>query len=316
MKNKLSFFSIPYVGWMAFFVVAPILIVLINAFTSAAGGFTLDNFARMGEYTVVFTRSFRLAGIATVICLIIGYPLAYIMAREGDRFQRIAMMLIVLPMWMNFLLRTYAWMSILENTGLLNRLFAALGIIELGNFINGGLNDVCASLNGGLLESLNGLLGTEFALDVARDTEMKFFRMINTQGAVVLGMVYNYLPFMILPIYSVILKLDRHLLEAAHDLGADTVGVFRRVIFPLSLPGVLSGITMVFVPSVSTFAISKLLGGGNQMLLGDLIELQFLGAAYNPHLGAAIALVMMMIVVICMLVMNRFGEGEEQAVML
>ena len=140
--------------------------------------------------------------------------------------------------------------------------------------------------------------------------------MMNTQGAVVLGMVYNYLPFMILPIYSVIVKLDGSLVEAARDLGADGVNVFRRVILPLSLPGVLSGITMVFVPSVSTFAISKMLGGGTEMILGDLIEQQFLGGAYNPQLGAAISLVMMVIVVVCMVVMNRFGEGEEQAVIL
>ena len=140
--------------------------------------------------------------------------------------------------------------------------------------------------------------------------------MMNTQGAVVLGMVYNYLPFMILPIYSVIVKLDHSLVEAARDLGADNMRVFRRVTLPLSLPGVLSGITMVFVPSVSTFAISQMLGGGTYLLLGDLIERQFLGGAYNPQLGAAISLVMMVIVVVCMLVMNRFGEGEEQAVML
>ena len=147
-------------------------------------------------------------------------------------------------------------------------------------------------------------------------SEIEYFSMIGTQGAVVLGMVYNYLPFMILPIYSVIVKLDGSLIEAARDLGADSVTVFRKVILPLSLPGVLSGITMVFVPSVSTFAISRMLGGGTELLLGDLIERQFLGGAYNPQLGAAISLVMMAVVVICMLVMNRFGEGEEQAVML
>ena len=140
--------------------------------------------------------------------------------------------------------------------------------------------------------------------------------MINTNGAVVLGMVYNYLPFMILPIYSVIIKLDHSLIEAARDLGADSVSVFRKVILPLSFPGVLSGITMVFVPSVSTFAISQMLGGGTELLLGDLIERQFLGGSYDPQLGAAISLVMMVIVVVCMVIMNRFGEGEEQAVML
>ena len=140
--------------------------------------------------------------------------------------------------------------------------------------------------------------------------------MINTPGAVVLGMVYNFLPFMILPINSVIVKIDKNLLEAAQDLGANKVEIFRRVIFPLSLPGVLSGITMVFVPSVSTFVISKLLGGGTDLLLGDLIEMQFLGAAYNPHLGSAISLVMMIIVMIAMYLMNKFGSGEETAVMM
>ena len=284
MKNKRALFAVPYVGWMALFVVVPIVMVVIYAFSSAAGGLTLGNFSRMGGYTVVFTRSFQLALIATAVCLLIGYPVAYWISREGPGFQRVAMMLIMLPMWMNFLLRTYSWMSILENTGLLNRLFAAIGVFDL----------------------INGIFGTS----------LEYFPMINTKGAVVLGMVYNYLPFMILPIYSVIEKMDNSLLEAARDLGADSAGVFRKVILPLSLPGVLSGVTMVFVPSVSTFAISKLLGGSNELLLGDLIEQYFVGTSYNPYLGSAIALVMMIIVVVCMAVMNRFGEGEEQAVML
>lgn len=284
MKNKLSRFAVPYEVWMAIFVVAPIVIMVVYAFSSADGGFTLDNFVQMGGYTEVFLRSFKLAIIATVICLIIGYPVSYLMSRERASFQRTAMVLIMLPMWMNFLLRTYSWMAILENNGLLNQLFRKIGLIALYNNIFG--------------------------------TDISFFRMINTQGAVVLGMVYNYLPFMVLPIYSVIIKLDHSLLEAARDLGADSAGVFRRVIFPLSLPGILSGVTMVFVPSVSTFAISQLLGGGTHMLLGNLIELQFLGGAYSPHLGSAIALVMMVIVIICMWIMNRFGEGKEQAVVL
>ena len=284
MKNKLSFLSIPYVIWMALFTVAPIVMVVVYAFTGDAGGFTMENFSDMGSYAVVFGRSFKLALIATVLCVLIGYPVSYFMAKEGPGFQRIAMLLIMLPMWINFLLRTYAWMAILDNNGLLNRLFQNIGLIDLYNSIFG--------------------------------TSLEFFPMLNTQGAVVLGMVYNYLPFMILPIYSVIIKLDNSLLEAARDLGANSVGVFRKVILPLSLPGVLSGITMVFVPSVSTFAISKMLGGGTQMMLGDLIEQQFLGGAYNPQLGAAISLVMMIIVVVCMVVMNRFGEGEEQAVVL
>lgn len=294
MKNKrLTLFNIPYVIWMAFFVVIPIIMVVVYAFTSSEGGFTLENFSNMGAYAVVFGRSFKLALIATVICLLIGYPISYIMSKEGPRFQRIAMVLIMLPMWMNFLLRTYSWMSILENNGLLNQLFRSIGLIDLYNSI-----------------------AINFVADPALYEPITHFQMIGTQGAVILGMVYNYLPFMILPIYSVIVKLDYSLLEAARDLGANSTGVFRKVILPLSLPGVLSGITMVFVPSVSTFAISRLLGGGTQMLLGDLIEQQFLGGAYNPHLGAAISLVMMVVVVLCMVVMNRFGEGEEQAVML
>ncbi|OUQ81609.1 ABC transporter permease [Flavonifractor sp. An100] len=316
MRNKLSWFAVPYVVWMALFTVAPVVMVVIYAFTTSTGGFTLDNFARMGDFAVVFARSFQMALIATLICLLIGYPLSYFMAKEGPSFQKVATVLIMLPMWMNFLLRTYAWVSILENNGLLNRLFAAIGIIDLGNLINGGLNSLCAWLNSGVLDWLNGMLGTEFVLNTARATDMTYFRMLYTQGAVVLGMVYNYLPFMVLPIYSVIVKLDNSLLEAARDLGASSSRVFRKVIFPLSLPGVLSGVTMVFVPSVSTFAISKMLGGGTKLLLGDLIELQFLGGAYNPYLGSAISLVMMVIVVVCMYVMNRFGEGEEQAVML
>ncbi len=278
MKNKLSWFAVPYVGWMALMVVIPILIMVVYAFTTAEFQGTLENFAEMGAYTSVFLRSFRLALVATLVCLLIGYPVSYWMAREGAGFQRVAMALIMLPMWMNFLLRTYSWMSILENNGLLNQFFRAIGLLDL--------------------------LGVEY------------IPMIGTSGAVVLGMVYNYLPFMILPIYSVILKLDGSLLEAARDLGADSRRVFRRVILPLSLPGVLSGVTMVFVPSVSTFAISRLLGGGTQMMLGDLIELQFLGGSYDPHLGAAISMVMMAIVVVCMVVMNRFGEGEGEAVLL
>ena len=284
MRSRRSLFAIPYVVWMALFVVAPIIMVVIYAFTTADFAPTASNFVGMGTYLSIFTRSFQLAIIATVICLLIGYPISYMMAKEGPRFQRLATVLIMLPMWVNFLLRTYAWMSILENNGLLNQFFDAIGLFDL----------------------INGIFGTD----------IEYFRMIRTQGAVVLGMVYNYLPFMILPIYSVIVKLDNSLVDAARDLGANSVTEFRKGIFPLSLPGILSGATMVFVPAVSTFAISRLLGGGTHMMLGDLIEQQFLGGAYNPHLGSAIALVMMVIVIICMGIMNRFGEGEEQAVLL
>ena len=265
MKNKAI--SYPYVGWMGLFVVAPILIITLYAFTTDDGGFTLSNFQDMAQYTSAFGRSFLLAAIATVVCLLIGYPLAYLLARESGWLHRMANMLIMLPMWMNFLLRTYSWKFLLERHGLINTL---LGLLGLGPF-----------------------------------------PMIDTQGAIVLGMVYNFLPYMVLPIFSVIEKIDPKVIEAAQDLGADSITVFRRVILPLSLPGVLSGITMVFIPSVSTFAISRLLGGSKTLLLGNLIDMQFLGSAYNPHLGSAISLVMMVIVMVCMAVMNHFGDGEE-----
>ena len=230
MKNKLSRFAVPYEVWMAIFVVAPILIMVIYAFSSSEGGFTLDNFVQMGGYTQVFLRSFKLAIIATLICLVIGYPVSYLMSREGPAFQRTAMVLIMLPMWMNFLLRTYSWVFLLERNGFFNTLLKTIGLPKLD--------------------------------------------IIDTQGAVVLGMVYNFLPFMVLPIFSVIEKLDHRLIEAAQDLGANSTQVFRRVIFPLSLPGVLSGVTMVFIPSVSTFVISRLLGGGKSLLYYWAISLR------------------------------------------
>ena len=277
-SRKARWGAIPYVIWMALFTVAPLILIVIYAFSNAEGSFTVEHFTGMADYVGIFTRSLGLAAVATVISLLIGYPIAYFISKEKPSTQRFLMMLIMVPMWINFLLRTYAWMSILENTGLLNNFFRSIGLLDL--------------------------LGVDF------------IPMINTPGAVVLGMVYNYLPFMIMPIQSVIVKLDKSLVEAAQDLGCHSALVFRKVIFPLSLPGVLSGITMVFVPCVSTFLISDLLGGGKDMLLGDLIQMQFAGTAYNPYLGSAIALVMMVIVMICQTVMNRFGEGEEQAVML
>ena len=280
MKKK--YLAIPYVGWMTIFVIVPLILVVGYALINRDGQVTLDNFRTMTQYLGAFATSFRLAIIATVICLVIGYPVSLWLAREGAAVKRIAMIAIMLPMWMNFLLRTYAWMSLLENTGIINTLLKNIGLFDLINRVFG--------------------------------TQLSYFPMINTPGAVVLGMVYNYLPFMILPIYTVIDKIDPKVIEAAEDLGAPPVMVFRKVIFPLSLPGVLSGITMVFIPAVSTFAISKLLGGGMTLLLGDLIEMQFYGSAYNPYLGSAISLVMMVIVLICMAVMNHFGEGEGEAV--
>ncbi|MEG0779692.1 MAG: ABC transporter permease [Oscillospiraceae bacterium] len=264
--------AVPYIVWMGIFVVIPLLLIVVYAFTGAGGEFTLSNFDNMDVYLQVFGNSFLLALVATGICLLIAYPFCYFLAQRSPIFRKIAMLFIMLPMWMNFLLRTFAWMSILENNGFLNQFLRFLGLPVL--------------------------------------------HIINTDAAVILGMVYNFLPFMILPIFSVIEKLDVRYIEAAQDLGAGRWATFRRVILPLSLPGVLSGITMVFIPSVSTFAISKLLGGGMTLLLGDLIEMQFLGSAYNPHLGSAISLLMLVLVIVSMSVMNRFGDGEEDAVML
>ena len=270
MRNK--WVAYPYVGWMALFVVAPLVLVVVYAVTTRDGSFTMGNFASMLQYAPVFGRSFLLALIATAICILLGYPMAYYLARERGWLRRMATMLIMLPMWMNFLLRTYSWVFLLERNGFFNTLLSSIGLPKLD--------------------------------------------IISTSGAVVLGMVYNFLPFMVLPIFSVIEKIDGRVIEAAQDLGANSVQVFRRVIFPLSLPGVLSGVTMVFIPSVSTFVISRLLGGGKKLLLGDLIEMQFLGSAYNPHLGSAISLVMMVIVLVSIGLMNRFGEGEGEAVLL
>ena len=271
MKNKLSRLTIPYVIWMALFVVAPIIMVVIYAFSSAAGGFTLANFARMGTYAVVFTRSFKLALIATLVCLLIGYPVSYMMSKEGPRFQRLAMVLIMLPMWMNFLLRTYSWMSILENHGFLNQLLELVGLPPL--------------------------------------------HIINTDAAVILGMVYNYLPYMILPLYAVIVKIDHRLIEAAEDLGCNGAQVFGRVILPLSVPGILSGMTMVFVPAVSTFYISQKLGGTDTVLIGDVIERQF-KQGNNPNLCAALSIVLRVLVFVCTGIMNRFGGEEEGSVVV
>lgn len=293
MKNR--GLAIPHIIWMTLFVVLPVLLVVIYAFTTKDGAFTLDNFSNMNQYVSAFGRSFLLAILATAISFLLGYPVAYFLSREGVLLRKVAMMLIMLPMWMNFLLRTYSWMSLLEDNGIINQF---LGAIHAFDLING----------------VNGLLNSSFGLSLSTDIE--YFHMINTQGAIVVGMVCNFLPFMIMPIFSVIDKIDHRVIEAAQDLGADNAMVFRKIIFPLSLPGVLSGVTMVFIPSVSTFALSRLLGGGKTLLLGDLIEMQFLGNTYNPHLGSAIALVMMIIVLVCMAVMNRFGEGDEGVAIL
>lgn len=265
--KKLKVFATPYLVWMTVFIVVPLLMVAYFAFTDEEGNFTMDYIANVGQYTNIFVRSIWLAVIATVVCLILAYPVSFLLSRMKKHHQGTMLMIVMLPMWMNFLLRTYSWMTILGNNGIINYLFSLVG------------------------------LGP--------------FKLINTEGAVVLGMVYNYLPYMILPLYSVMVKIDRSLLEAASDLGCNPVSILFRVVVPLSVPGIMSGVTMVFVPAISTFIISRMLGGGSNLLIGDLIEMQFLGNAYNPHLGAGISLVLMVIILVIMTIMNQFNPDDQ-----
>lgn len=264
---KLKYFSAPYLVWMIVFILVPLLMIAYFAFTSDNGEFTMKYISDVGQYANIFVRSIWLSLIATAICLVIAYPIAFILSRMDKHKQGTMLMIVMLPMWMNFLLRTYAWMTLLGNNGIINHI---LGMVGLGPV-----------------------------------------KLINTSGAVVLGMVYNYLPFMILPLYSVMEKIDKSLFEAASDLGCSSVSTLFRVVIPLSMPGITSGVTMVFVPAISTFIISRMLGGGSNLLIGDLIEMQFLGNAYNPHLGAAISLVLMVIILVIMTVMNQFDPDEQ-----
>ena len=263
--------SAPYLLGMAVFIIVPLIMVAYFAVTTADGRFTLDNLAAVSQYSNIFIRSIWLAAVATVICLIIAYPLALILARMDKSYQSTVLMIVMLPMWMNFLLRTYAWMTLLGNSGLIN---SFLGLFGIGPF-----------------------------------------KMLNTQGAVVLGMVYNYLPYMILPLYNVLSKLDKSVIEAAQDLGCNNARTLLKVTIPLSMPGIMSGITMVFVPAISTFIISRMLGGGSNLLIGDLIEMQFLGNSYNPNLGAAISLVLMVIILLIMTILNQFDEDDDRVLM-
>lgn len=252
---------------MVVFIVVPLLMVAYFAFTDKDGNFTLDNVASAGQYTNIFVRSIWLAIIATVICLVIAYPLAFLLSRMKKHHQGTMLMIVMLPMWMNFLLRTRAWVTLLGNTGVINSMLGWFGLEPI--------------------------------------------KMLNTEGAVVLGMVYNYLPYMILPLYSVMVKIDKSVLEAASDLGCNPMKTLFKVVVPLSVPGIMSGITMVFVPAISTFIISRMLGGGSNLLIGDLIEMQFLGNAYNPQLGAAISLVLMVIILLIMTIMNQFDPDDQ-----
>ena len=259
----------PHILWAMLFIIAPLLFVCYYAFTDKNGAFSMANFAQMLDpnYVQVFVRSVSFAIIATFICFLIAYPLAYFISQMKVNVQGMLIMLVMLPMWMNLLIRTYSWMTILEDTGVINSILSYLGIEPL--------------------------------------------KMINTPAAVILGMVYNYLPYMVMPIYSAMTKIDRSHIEAARDLGCNSMGVITKVVFPLSISGIISGITMVFVPSISTFYISQKLGGGNFDLVGDTIERQF-QVAYNYNLGAAMSLVLMILILICMAVMNKFGNDEDE----
>ena len=271
MKNKSRFLAAPYAVWMLIFTIVPLGIVAFYAFTDAGGIFTLENITSIGSYFPIFLRSIWYSIAAALICLLIGYPVAYYIAQCKPTTQRFLYMLIMLPMCMSFLLRTLAWVSLLEDTGIINSFITALGLSPLP--------------------------------------------LIRNNGAVILGMVYNYLPYMILPLYTVIMKIDNRLIEAAQDLGCNSRQVFGRVVLPLSLPGIVSGITMVFVPAVSTFYISQKLGSPGTILIGDVIESQF-KAAYNPNLGAAMSLVLMVLIFVCVGIMNRFTSEDDEESMV
>jgi len=269
-KNKSVLLSTPYLLWMVAFTLIPLGVVGYYALTDpATGAFSLTNLQSLGAFWDVLWDSIVYSLISAFICLLLGYPVAYYIAHTSQLSQKILYMLVMLPMCMSFLLRTLAWVGLLQDTGLINRFLQMLGLPQL--------------------------------------------QLIRTPGAVVLGMVYNYLPYMILPLYSTIVKIDNRLIEAAEDLGCTPAQTFQKVILPLSMPGILSGITMVFVPAVSTFYISQKLGGTDTVLIGDVIERQF-KQGNNPNLGAALSLVLMVLVFVCTGIMNRFGADEEGGV--
>ena len=262
----------PYIVWSSLFIVIPLLIVLFFSFTTeTADGykFSLEHYSRLlnPQYGSIFYKSIQLAGLTTFACLILGYPVAYIISKMHPSKRNLIIMLFIVPMWMNFLLRTYAWLPILGKNGFVNNFLANFGIGPISFLYN--------------------------------------------DGAVLLGMVYNFLPFMVLPIFTILSKMDQSLIDAASDLGATRKQIFTKVIFPLSLPGVISGITMVFMPAVSTFVISSLLGGGQYMLLGNLIEQQFTTMG-NRNFGSAISIIMMVVILISMAVMNRFDAEDKE----
>ena len=275
MKSKSlinRFIAAPYIVWSALCIIVPLLIMFYFALTDANGVFTFANLSGIGKYGKAFGISVLYAAISTVITLLLAYPMAYFMTKLNVNSQRMLLMIVMIPMWMNFLIRTYSWITILANTGIINTFLSKLGLGPV--------------------------------------------KLMYTPGAVILGMVYDFIPYMILPIYSVMSKLDKSLLEAAEDLGSNAFTKFKRVILPLSRPGIISGITMVFVPSVSTFYISQKLGGNKTMLIGDVIEYFFnLGPTYY-NVASAISLVLMVMILICLFVMNRFSDDDDGGVII
>ena len=262
----------PYLFWMVGFTLIPLALIFWYGITDKSGAFTLQNVLAIAsaDHASALWLSLGLSLVSTLICLLLAYPLAMILRGRGQAASGFIVFIFVLPMWMNFLLRTYAWMGLLSVNGPVN---AALGIFGLGPY-----------------------------------------NMLNTSGAVVLGMVYNYVPYMILPLYTSMTKIDQSIVEAAQDLGASTTKTLFRVLIPMSIPGISTGITMVFVPAVSTFVISRMLGGGSNLLIGDLIEMQFLGNSYNLNVGSAMSLVLMVIVLLCMSFTSSFDEDEMEGV--
>ena len=263
---KRSWFATPYAIWCVMFTIVPLLFVCYYAFTTKSGAFTLDNLTKITQYTPVLMDSLRLALYCTALCLLIGYPTAYFMSSKDMSRGASLSVLILLPMWMNFLLRTYAMMTLFENNGVINSLLEMVGLPKQ--------------------------------------------QMIGTEGAVLVGMVYNFLPFMILPIYTVLKKLDRKVIEAAQDLGANSVNVVLRVVIPLSMPGVVSGITMVFMPAVTTFAISRLMSSGMIYLMGDMIE-EFFITVNNRNVGSSLSLVMLVLVLVSTLLLRSINPEQK-----
>lgn len=276
--NKKSFGSrllaAPHLVWSAIFIIVPLFIMLFFALTDQNGAFTLDNFSAIGMYKKAFAISILYALIATLITLLLAYPMAYCMTKLKVSSQRMIFFIVMIPMWMNFLIRTYSWITILANTGLINTALMRAGLIK---------------------------------------TPLK---LLYTPGAVILGMVYDFIPYMILPIYSVMSKLDKSLLEAAEDLGSNSFSKFRKVIFPLTRSGVISGITMVFVPSVSTFYISQKLGGNKNMLIGDAIEHLFSSGPEYYNAASSLSFILMIMILLCMFVMNRFSDDDGGGVLM